>query len=110
MKFQSWPLGDKHIFFMFHVGVIPRGERARGLLVALALHQLLAELGPPGPLPTRTSSSKALEKFALGKISEQEGCSAWSLEGSAPCALGSGLLLMGKAPLAAPEGFSRSGP
>lgn len=50
MKFQSWPLGDKHIFFTFHIGVSPGGERDEGPPVALAQHQLTGGAQSPHPI------------------------------------------------------------
>ena len=83
MKFQSWPLGDKHIFFTFCVGVFP-GEGGVGDLPLLFLSAgSTPELCLPVPVPTRTLFSIALERFALSETQEQEWCSACSPERSA---------------------------
>lgn len=60
----------------------------RDLLLLLLSTSSPVELSLPIPLPTCTSFSKALKKFALGEILEQEQWSGWSPEGSIPCAVG----------------------
>lgn len=105
MKFQSWPLGDKHIFFTFHVG----GFSRRGAGLGTSPCSCLA------PARRRSSLSPSRYQPALHQQSTREICPRRDLGAGAVVSLLPGGLRSpgaadGQGSLAAPEGSSLFGP